>query len=310
MTRPAPAGTPPDAGSPRAAYALLTLTALLWAGNAVASKWAVGAVSPQALTGLRWAIACTLLAGLAGRQIVREWSALAPHWRRILLMGGFGYTLFNGLYYAAGAYTSTVNLVLFQGSIPVLVILLNFAVYRHAVSLGQAAGVTLTLAGVVLAASHGDGAVLRELAFNRGDLLLVVACLLYAGYTVALPSRPRVSGLVFFSAMAVAAWLTSLPLMAAEWASGRLVWPGATGWALIAFTALGPSLAAQLAFMRGVEMIGPNRAGLFVNLVPVFGALLAVLLVGEPFGATEGLALALVVGGIAVAEAFGRRRAG
>ena len=115
--------------------------------------------------------------------------------------------------------------------------------------------------------------------------------------------------LAFFAAMAVAAWATSLPLLLGEWASGRTLWPGAAGWGLIAFTALGPSLAAQLAYMRGVATLGPNRAGLFNNLVPVFGALLAVGLVGESFGTVEALALALVLGGIAVAEFFGRKAA-
>ncbi|WP_432443205.1 EamA family transporter [Methylobacterium aquaticum] len=98
-----------------------------------------------------------------------------------------------------------------------------------------------------------------------------------------------------------------MPLLIGEWAAGRVLWPGIPGWALIAFTALGPSLVAQLAYMRGVETIGPNRAGLFNNLVPVFGAILAVGLVGESFGLVEALALALVLGGIAVAEFFGRR---
>lgn len=292
----------PAARPARAAYGFLAVTAWLWAGNAVASKWAVGEVSPQALTALRWAFACTALALVAGRRIAREWPVLLPHWRRVLLMGGCGYTAFNGLYYAAGGHTSTVNLVLFQGSIPVLVILCNRIVRGTRVSLGQALGVAVTLAGVMVAATHGDWGVLRSFAFNVGDGLLLLACLFYAGYTVALASRPQVSGLTFFSAMALAAWVTSLPLMGAEWAAGRLLWPTATAWAIILFAALGPSLAAQLCFMRGVEIIGPNRAGLFVNLVPIFGAILAVALVGEPFGPTEGAALALVLGGIFIAE--------
>lgn len=169
------------------------------------------------------------------------------------------------------------------------------------------AGVVVTLGGATVAATHGDWSVLRTLSFKVGDGLMLAACLFYAGYTVALPSRPKVAALTFFSAMAGAALLTSLPLLLAEWLAGNLIWPTAKGWAVVAFVALGPSLAAQLAFMRGVETIGPNRAGLFVNLVPVFGALLAVVLVGEPFGAVEGLALAMVLCGIAIAESSARR---
>lgn len=284
------------------AYGLLTLTALLWAGNAVTSRWAPGHVSPQVITTLRWAVACAVLTPFAGRRLAAEWPLLRPHWLRILLMGGLGYTAFNCLFYAAGAYTGAINLALFQGAIPVLVIVLNRLAYRIPVTAGQMAGVVLTLIGAGLAATHGDLSVLTHLAFNRGDVLVFGACLLYAGYTIFLPTRPKVSGLAFFAAMAFAALVTSLPPLAVEWASGHAVWPGLEGWGMVAFVGLGPSLLAQLFFMRGVELIGPNRAGLFVNLVPIFGAILAVLLVGEPFGATEGIALALVLGGIACAE--------
>ncbi|MCJ2113349.1 DMT family transporter [Methylobacterium sp. E-025] len=282
------------------------MTALLWAGNAVAGKWAPGHVSPQAITSLRWAVVCVVLWLFARRRIVADWPGMRGHWRLVLLMGGLGYTAFNSLFYAAGAYTSAINLALFQGSIPVLVILLNYGLYRTRVTSGQAIGVLVTLLGAAVAATHGDWHVLATLGFNRGDVLIFIACLFYAGYTIALPHRPAISGLSFFAAMALMAFVTSLPLLAIEAASGRVIWPGIEGWAIVVFVALGPSLAAQLFFMRGVELIGPNRAGLFVNLVPIFGAGLAVLVVGEPFGTNEAVALALVLGGIFCAERLGR----
>ncbi|GJD94229.1 DMT family transporter [Methylobacterium iners] len=291
--------------APRA-YVLLTLTALIWACNAVAGKWAAGEVSPLVLTTLRWVVACAVLVPLAGRGVAREWRFLLPSWRRTLLMGACGYTIFNALFYLAGTYTTATNLALFQGAIPVLVLTASFVLYRTRVGPIQILGVTITLLGVAVAATHGDLAVLRSLDFNRGDLFMLAACLFYAGYTVALRNRPAVSGLTFFAAMASAALLTSLPLLAMEWAAGRAIWPSGRGWLIVVFVGLGPSLLSQLLFMRGVELIGPNRAGVFVNLVPVFGALLAVVLVGEPFRLDSAVALALVLGGIFVAERLGR----
>ncbi len=308
VTPPSPARPPQDRSAALSAYPILALTMLLWGGNVVAGKSAVGEVSPQVLTCLRWALACLVLVLPARAGLRPEWGTLKAHWRYVLLMGACGYTLYASLFYAAGLYTTGINIALFQGSIPVLVILINYAVHRVAVSRAQAIGVVVTLAGAVVAATHGDWRVLTQFGFNRGDLLMLGACLLYAGYAVALGARPKVSGLTFFSAMALAAFLTSLPPLAAEWWLGHTVWPTPRGWLIVAFVALGPTLAAQLGFMRGVELIGPNRAGLFVNLVPIFGAGLAVLFLGEPFRWNDALALGLVLGGIAIAERLGRRR--
>ncbi|WP_430912692.1 DMT family transporter [Methylobacterium sp. sgz302541] len=296
-----PAALPAGAAA-STAYPLLVGTALLWAGNTVAGRWAPGEVSPQVLTCLRWAIACVVLLVIARRRFLAERRVLAPYWLRVLLMGACGYTIYASLFYAAGAYTSAVNLALFQGAIPVLVILMNVAVRGTPVRLAQGIGVVVTLLGAAVAATHGDWTVAATMNFNRGDLLMLTACIFYAGYTVGLPARPPVSGVTFFTAMAAAAFLTSLPPLAVEYAAGHLIWPTPKGWAIVAFVALGPTLAAQLSFMRGVELIGPNRAGLFVNLVPVFGALLAVALVGESFGRPDAVALLLVLCGIAIAE--------
>ena len=118
--------------------------------------------------------------------------------------------------------------------------------------------------------------------------------------------RPRVSGLSLLAGMALAAFITSVPLMVWEIASGGFIWPTAAGYATLVYVALGPAFISQLFFMRGVELIGPGRAGVFVNLVPVFGAIMAVALLGEPFAAYHVVALVLVIGGIAIAQRLGR----
>jgi drug/metabolite transporter (DMT)-like permease len=132
--------------------------------------------------------------------------------------------------------------------------------------------------------------------------MLLAGCALYAGYTVALRDRPQMPALVFFTAMAAAACLSSLPFFAVEFAMGQAYWPTLTGWLILLFVALGPSLTSQVFFMRGVELIGPGRAGLFSNLVPLFGALFAVLLLGEEFHLYHAAAMALGLGGVWLSE--------
>jgi drug/metabolite transporter (DMT)-like permease len=163
----------------------------------------------------------------------------------------------------------------------------------------------VTLSGIVVVASRGQLALLAGLAFNIGDVWIVVACLLYAGYALGLRNRPAVPAIVFFAAMAAVAALTSVPLVVAEIVTGRFFMPTATGVALIVFIGLLPSFVSQIFFIQAVAAIGPARAGLFLNLVPIFGPLLAVLVLGEPLSAYHAVALALVLGGIYIAESFG-----
>ena len=283
-------------------YLLLILTTLSWAGNAVASRLAVGEISPMALTTLRWSIVCVLLAMLTRQEVTAAWPALRARWRYILALAATGFTAFNALMYLAAHSTGAVNLTILQGAIPVFVLIGALAIFGTRIRALQTLGAAVTLAGVVLVAARGDLATLAQLDFAMGDIYMLIACAAYAGYTLALRNRPAVPAFAFFAILAGTALLVSIPLLLAEVAAGPVIWPTMTGWWILLYVALFPSLLSQIFFMRGVELIGPGRAGLFVNLVPIFGALLAVLLLGEPFRAYHALALALVLGGIWLAE--------
>ncbi|MDB5591334.1 DMT family transporter [Enterovirga sp.] len=291
------------------AYLLLGLTALAWGGNTVAGRLAVGRVSPMAVVSLRWLIVLVVLLILTRASVGSEWRRLLPRWRFILLMGGLGYTAFNAIFYWAAHHTTAINMGVVQGVTPAMVMLFAFLIHRTPIRAMQAIGLAVTLVGVAVATSRGEIDVLLTLAFNVGDLGIALASALYAGYTVGLRDRPAAAPLAFFSAMAASAFLTSLPLLAAEVALGTVIWPGPSGWAIILYIALIPSLLAQLGYMRGVELIGGSRAGLFMNLVPILGPIMAVLLLGESFALYHALALVLVLGGIWLAERAGGRAA-
>lgn len=299
-----PAATP---GRGRAlagnAYLLLAFTMLSWGGNAVASRLAVGEISPMVLVGVRWLVVVAILAVVARRQLAADW----PHLRRrlpfIFLMGALGFTAFNALFYLAAHSTTAVNLGIVQGAIPVFVLLGALLMHRTPIAGLQGAGILVTLLGVVVVATRGDLETLLTLTFAHGDLIMICACLLYSGYTLNLHKRPKVSGLGFFCGLALAAFVTTLPLVGIEIAAGEDRWPTTwAGLAIILYVALFPSFLAQIAFMRGVTLIGPGRAGIFINLVPVFAAVLAVLILGESFELFHAVALALVLGGIFLAE--------
>lgn len=308
--------TPTARPGPRAAWAwldqrpalLLMLTTLIWGSNAVAARLAVGQVSPMMLTTARWSIACIALWLVARRQVAAHWGALRPRWRYLALMGTGGFTAFNALFYTAAHHTTAVNLALIQGVIPVLVLLGGVLFMRLRVTPLQLLGVAVTLAGVAVVAARGQWAVLAALDFNVGDVWIMLASLLYAGYTLGLRQRPAVPPLVFFAAVAAVAAIVSLPLLVAEVWAGKFFWPTPLGWLIIVYVGLMPSFVSQITFIRAVELIGPGRASVFLNLNPVFGPALAVLLLGEPLHLYHVVALAMVLGGIWVAERLGAPR--
>ncbi|WP_460084801.1 DMT family transporter [Roseibium sp. LAB1] len=288
------------------ALLMLALTTLFWGGNTVAGRLAVGEVSPMVVVFLRWVIVAGILVPLQWRHICAEWPLMRPYSVRMVLMAVFGFIGFNTLFYIAATKTTAVNLGIIQGSVPILVLIGSLIAFGTRVRALQVIGILLTLAGVTLIAAQGSLDVLLALAVNPGDGVMLIACVLYSGYTLALRDRPQVSPLAFFAVLSCIAALTSLPGLAYDIAAGTVQWPSFQGWLVVLYIALFPSCLAQIFFMRGVELIGPARAGVFINLVPIFAAILAVSILGEPFKWYHGTALALVIGGIWLSE----RRAG
>lgn len=286
----------------RLAYVLLVLTTTFWGGNAVAGKLAVGHVSPMILTSLRWAIAVSILLVIAGPQFWADRRRVLRHLPLLFAYGATGFALFNITLYSALNYTTAINVAIWQAAIPMFIFLLNFIIFRTRITIAQMIGFVLSVIGVAVVASGGSVERLMELAINFGDVLMALAGLLYAGYSVGLRYKPDLHWKTMMIAMAFAAMVVSLPFAYAEWQSPAGIVPDARGWMVVLYTAIFPAIIAQVFFIRGVEMIGSNRAGLFVNLVPVIGTVLAILVLGEVFGLHHALALVLVIGGIWLAE--------
>jgi drug/metabolite transporter (DMT)-like permease len=281
---------------------LLTLTAIFWAGNAVVARLAVGHVTPFMLVFLRWVIVLGVLWPLYGGQVRAHWPQIRPRLGRMVVMALLGFTGFNALFYTAGYTTSAINIGILQGSIPVVVLAGAFLMHGTRATLLQIVGVLITTVGVVVVATHGMPLSVLDIGLNRGDLAMLAACVLYAFYTVGLRDRPDMPGAAFFTLLALIAAITSLPLLAIEAMVSGLSLPTWQGWLLTLFVAIFPSCLAQLFYLRGVDLIGPGRAGVFVNLVPVFAAILAVALINEPFAPFHAVALVLVIGGIWLAQ--------
>ncbi len=282
-------------------YVYLIIATLCWGANAVAGKIAIGHVSPMMLTFWRWTLAFVIAVIIWLPQLKEDWPAMKRQWALLMLLGVIGYTGFNAFLYSAVLYTSATNVAIEQAGIPALIFLGNFLLFRTRVSLAQIAGFAMALLGVALTATHGDLPRILSLELNRGDALMLLAIVAYAAYTILLRWRPAVHWKSVMTLSAFGAMLAALPLVGWEIAAGAVTWPDAEGCAIALWTSIFASLIAQVLFILGVEGIGANRAGLFINLVPVFGTLIS-LMVGEPLQLFHVIALALALGGIAIAE--------
>lgn len=280
-------------------YLLLSLTSLFWAANWVVGRAMRNDMPPVAMGFWRWAIALLILLPYAAPELKRKWHVVRANWLTLTLLGLLGAVAFNTLIYVGLQYTAATNGVLFNSITPILIILMSWAVTRERISRLQACGVLLSLTGVLAIVARGDPASLAAFQFNRGDLWLITAMVLWAMYTIVLRRRPpELSAVGFLAAMLLLGLPFLLPVYLWELAErGAFALTPATGAALAYYGTI-PSIVAYLFWNRGVAQVGPNKAGLFVHLMPLFGALLAVIFLGERLHAYHYAGAVLIFSGI------------
>ena len=289
-------------------YLLLFLTTLFWAGNAVAGKMAVGHISPFLLTTCRWMVALILILPFAYRHISNDWVEIRSRMVFMFVLGFIGFTAFNNLMYLALTSTTAINVVIIQSALPLFVFLLNLIFYKIAANGHQLLGFSLTLIGVIIITFRGSITLLAEFQFNPGDALMLVAIAAYGIYSVMLKNKPPIHWLSTMVVLSGAAFISSIPFALLEFAIGDLNPPDLTGILLVIYTAVFASFAAQAFWIRSIELIGSNTTSIFINLVPLLGAVLAILMLGENFYAFHATGIVLIIVGVTVAQSIGQSR--
>ena len=280
----------------------LILATLGWGGNTIASRLAVGEVSPMMLIFLRWSMVVGLVIALYGRQMIAAWPILKPRLIWIALMGALGMTCFNALLYIAAHSTTAVNLGIIQSTMPGLILFGSFVFFGTRINYRQSIGLLIAFIGVIIVVTKGQLAQLIGLTLNIGDLLMLTACLFYSGYTLGLRNRPKVDSMVMMGYFASVAWIATIPMVAIEHATYGTLMPGFKGWMVLLYIAIMPSFLSQVFFMKGVDLVGPGAAGLYANLVPIFSAIMAVFILNESFQIFHLVALTFVFLGIYLFE--------
>ena len=287
---------------PAVAYALLTVASLSWASVFVLGRGTHETIPPMALTVLRHVVSILVLLPFAWRPLRAQWRLLVASWRWIVVLGIMAIGLFPALLLLALARTTALNGSLINAVQPVMTLALAFVICREPISWRLGLGFGASLAGVLIIVARGDLAALGGATFNVGDLIIVHCLLLWSLYSVALRHIP--AGLhptVLVLAVIATGLPFSVPFFVIEAASGRLPsanWPTL---ATIVYFGVFPSALALLCWNRGVTALGPNRSGVFIHLIPVFGAAMAIGFLGETPRPYHGVGMIVVVAGVALA---------
>ena len=282
-------------------YLLLSLTSLFWAGNTVLGRFVVGHVPPMTLAFVRWSGAFLILLPFAAGHLARDWPVIRKRAGFMAMLALIGFSAYNTMAYYGLQYTTAINGLLLQSIGPLFVALWTFVLFGDRLTLRQALGICISLSGVVIIICHGSLAVLLGIAFNRGDIMFVVALIFYGFYTAMLRNRPAIHPLSFLATGMGGGALFLIPAVAFEVWSGRTMVLDAESFLSFAFICIFPSLLGYLFLNRGIELIGANRAAPFIHLVPVFGSVMAILFLGESFELYHAVGYGLVFTGITTA---------
>lgn len=281
---------------------LLALANLFWSGNIVLGRGVVGVVPPIALAYWRWTGAFCVAIGFAWPYLKRDKAAMLKQWPLMLLLSATGIASYNTMSYIGLAGTTALNALLLQSVNPLIIILWAFALFSERPTLPQAIGILVSLLGVVVIAGGGSPTALLHLRMHPGDIWILAALVIYGAYAALFRRRPAVHPLSFLVATMGIGSCMILPFYLGEVAVGPRIHSSWEAWLSLAYIAVFPSFIAYLFFNRGIELIGATRAAQSMHLMPVFGSLMALLLLGESFESYHAIGIALIAAGILLAS--------
>lgn len=279
-------------------YLLLIIAGLCWSGNHIIGRAVAGHVPPLTISTIRWLLPALVLWPFAKPHLERDWPAIKRHWRVIVFLGLTGGALFSAGQYVGLQYTTALNVSVLNSLAPVLIVGAGGLLFRDYVNRIQVLGIVISMAGVLAIVTRLDLQALAQLAFNWGDLIILSNMLVWAIYSACLRLRPQIHWLSFTYAFAVLSTVGTAPGFLWEHVSGFRLQPTALTISALLYVSIFPSVIAFAAWVRGVELIGANRAGPFLHFVPLYSAVLAYSLLGEQLMAYHAVGFVLILAGV------------
>lgn len=282
---------------------LLLLPPLFWAGNFIAGRAINTEVPPVMLSLIRWSIAAVCLLPFAIQSFLKDWRDYFHYRWHVLGTAITGVSTFNLLVYWGLHTTSATNGIILNSFIPFLVAFFGFLFYRHPLPGHQWIGLTVSLIGVLIVVSHGDWQILRSLAFASGDMIIFLAMIFWALYTVwikEIPATINRGGLMLCQVLIALVLLVPLAMWESQMTAIHLQSTN-TIW-ILGYIGIFPSVIALLAYSKAVSLVGSVRASVFIHAMPIFGSLLSSLLLNETFHLYQLLGMLTIFGGIWLAN--------
>ena len=286
------------ASSRALAYAALVCTTALWGSNSVVSRALMDAIPPLVMAFARWAVVFVVLLPLVWPERRAIVQSLRRDWKLLLTLTLLGSAPQTMLVYTGLSLSTAIHLGLLNSTIPVLIILISWGWYARRPRRLEAIGLAISLAGVLLILAHGDLRSLLQLQFNSGDLLMLVAMVIWALYTLRLKDRPQsLSVFAFVFVLSLIGELLTLPFAVLQWVQAGPIHMGAREWLGLFYIGALATLVSTLLFSYGVERVGAVRAGILIHLMAVFSSIFAALFIGEQLFIYHAAGFVMVAGG-------------
>jgi drug/metabolite transporter (DMT)-like permease len=281
-------------------YAFPLIAVLIWSVNTVVSKLAAGVIGPAEISFYRWLLAALLFTPFALSPVLRNWPAIRPQLGKIIVLGLLGMVLYQSLAYYAAYMTTATHMGIINALTPMMVLALSLPVLQQRLTAGAVIGALLSIVGVLVVVSSGNLSGLLVSGVGPGDALMLLAMLSYSAYVVMLKrwGMKDVPALQLMYLQAVVAAVALFPLYLFSAKVGFT----AANVPLVLYASLFASMAAPVLWMRAVARIGPSRASMFFNLIPVFTALIAAAIIGESLEAYHAIGGLMTIGGVLLAE--------
>ena len=284
----------------KTAYIFLILATLFWSGNFIVGKAAsVFEIPPFTLNFYRWAFAWLILAPFTLKEILQKKDHILQNIKLILILGITSITVFNSIVYYSLNFTQVISGVLMISTIPVMIIFFSWLFKIEKTNIYQILGVIFSLLGVAIIVTKADLDNLIHLNFNKGDLWMVVAMLSWAMYSALLRKQKfKLSQLSLLQTIISAGLILLLPAYLIEMALGHRLNINLHFVLTLTYVVLFPCLASFICWIKGIVIIGSNRSGIFLHLMPIFSTVLAILIFKEKFMNFHLFGATFIIGGI------------